>query len=142
MIARYLLVSLLTGLTVSDKFTLPNDYSVEVLPPTEDDTPVELLASVNLRNILDVMETKQQIREGRGHHCIVIVCFPCSLEITLRYYWRDPRIVPVAEHLNEEDGYGGYVNLHPGTADMSSLFMFSADIYQTRQRRSGCLTPS
>ena len=66
MIARYLLVSLLTGLTVSDKFTLPDDYSVEVLPPTEDDSPVELLASVNLRNILDVMETKQQIREGRG----------------------------------------------------------------------------
>ena len=97
--AKYLLIlSVLTGLSVSDKFTLPANYSVEVLPTTEDDTPVELLASVNLRNILDVMETKQQI----------------SLEITLRYYWRDPRIVPVVEHLNEEDSYGGYVNLHPG----------------------------
>ena len=65
MIAKYLLVvSVLTGLCLSDKFTLPANYSVEVLPTTEDDTPVELLASVNLRNILDVLETKQQIREG------------------------------------------------------------------------------
>ena len=45
-----------------------------------------------------------------------LLYLPCSLEITLRYYWRDPRIVPVVEHLNEEDTYGGYVNLHPGTA--------------------------
>ena len=66
MIAGYLLVALLPGLSLSDKFTLPDDYSVEVLPPTEDDSPVELLASVNLRNILDVLETKQQIREGGG----------------------------------------------------------------------------
>ena len=66
MIAGYLLVALLPGLSLSDKFSLPDDYSVEVLPPTEDDSPVELLASVNLRNILDVLETKQQIREGGG----------------------------------------------------------------------------
>ena len=63
------MVALLTGvrLSLSEKFSLPADYSVEVLPPTEaEDSPLELLASVNLRNILDVMETKQQIREGRG----------------------------------------------------------------------------
>ena len=67
MIVKFLLLlvslSLLTGgVSVSEKFTLSPDYSVEVLPPTEDEAPVELLASVNLRNILDVVETKQQIR--------------------------------------------------------------------------------
>ena len=50
-----------------------------------------------------------------------LLYLPCSLEITLRYYWRDPRIVPVVEHLNEEDTYGGYVNLHPGTAYSQSI---------------------
>ena len=106
------MLALLTGvrLSLSEKFSLPADYSVEVLPPTEaEDSPLELLASVNLRNILDVMETKQQI----------------SLEITLRYYWRDPRIVPVVEHLNEEDSYGGYVNLHPGNS-LPQIFIFSS----------------
>ena len=68
MIARFVLVSVVTGLTLSDKFTLSDTYSVEVLPTTEDDTPVELLASVNLRNILDVVETKQQIRDERRKH--------------------------------------------------------------------------
>ena len=62
MIVKCLLVSMLTVGVIPEKFTLSQDYSVEVLPPTEDDSPVELLASVNLRNILDVMETKQQIR--------------------------------------------------------------------------------
>ena len=58
-----LLVSLLSvGVSLSEKFTLTSDYSVEVLPPTENQDPLELLASVNLRNILDVVETKQQIR--------------------------------------------------------------------------------
>ena len=75
MMVRCLLVSLLTGLSLSDKFTLSDNYSVEVLPPTEDDSPVELLASVNLRNILDVMETKQQIREGRRGEDERIVIF-------------------------------------------------------------------
>ena len=72
MITLCLLVSLLTGQSLSDKFTLSDNYSVEVLPTTEENTPVELLASVNLRNILDVMETKQQIREGRRHHDAIV----------------------------------------------------------------------
>ena len=55
-----------------------------------------------------------------------IVSLPCSLEITLRYYWRDPRIVPVVEHLNEEDSYGGYVNLHPGNPGISSIFILDS----------------
>ena len=39
-----------------------SNYSKESLPPTDDQEPVLLEASVNLRNILDVVETKQQIR--------------------------------------------------------------------------------
>ena len=58
-----LLLSVLTvSVSLSEKFSLTEDYSVEVLPPTAEDSPVELKASVNLRNILDVVETKQQIR--------------------------------------------------------------------------------
>ena len=37
-----------------------------------------------------------------------------SLEVTLRYYWRDTRIKPVQEYLNGKDLLGSYVNLHPG----------------------------
>ena len=33
--------------------------------------------------------------------------------MTLRYYWKDPRIVPVTDHMNEEDSIGKFVNLHP-----------------------------
>ena len=47
---------------VSDKVMLAANYSRDSLPPTAEEAPVLLLASVNLRNILDVVETKQQIR--------------------------------------------------------------------------------
>ena len=98
MTVTYLLVQVISiGLTVSNKIQLSSDYSKESLPPTEDNSPVLLQASVNLRNILDVVETKQQI----------------SLEVTLRYYWHDKRITPMQEHLKNEDSYGTYLNLHP-----------------------------
>ena len=63
MVVNYLLVSVITiGSSLSDKILLPSDYSIETLPPTEENSPVLLKASVNLRNILDVVETKQQLR--------------------------------------------------------------------------------
>ena len=63
MVFNYLLVSVITiGSSLSDKILLPSNYSIETLPPTEDNSPVLLKASVNLRNILDVVETKQQLR--------------------------------------------------------------------------------
>ena len=63
MVVNYLLVSVITiGSSISDKILLPSNYSIETLPPTEDNSPVLLKASVNLRNILDVVETKQQLR--------------------------------------------------------------------------------
>ena len=63
MVVNYLFVSVITiGSSLSDKILLPSNYSIETLPPTEDNSPVLLKASVNLRNILDVVETKQQLR--------------------------------------------------------------------------------
>ena len=63
MVVNYLLVSVITiGSSLSDKILLPSNYSIETLPPTEENSPVLLKASVNLRNILDVVETKQQLR--------------------------------------------------------------------------------
>ena len=60
-IVKSLLLSLpVSG--VSDKVMLAANYSRDSLPPTAEEAPVLLLASVNLRNILDVVETKQQIR--------------------------------------------------------------------------------
>ena len=43
--------------------------------------------------------------------------FFISLEVTLRYYWRDTRINPVKEYLKGEDMFGSYINLHPGMRD-------------------------
>ena len=63
MVVYYMLVSVITiGTSLSDKIVLPSNYSIEALPPTEDNSPVWLKASINLRNILDVLETKQQLR--------------------------------------------------------------------------------
>jgi len=99
-IVKSLLVSVpVSG--VSDKVMLAANYSRDSLPPTAEDAPVLLLASVNLRNILDVVETKQQIR----------------LEVTLRYFWKDTRIKPLKEHLKGHDKSGSYVNLHQSMAD-------------------------
>ena len=96
-----LLMKMAESVFVSDHVKLEADYSKETLPPTEDEAPLLLRASVNLRNILEVIETKQQI----------------SLEVTLRYYWRDTRIIPVQKYLNGKDSFGSYINLHPGMRD-------------------------
>ena len=57
-----IIMSIAESLFVSDHVKLEADYSKETLPPTEEGTPLLLEASVNLRNILEVIETKQQIR--------------------------------------------------------------------------------
>ena len=43
-------------------------------------------------------------------------CSNLSLEVTLRYFWRDARIIPVKEFLSGQDGIGQYINLHPSEA--------------------------
>ena len=63
MTVKYLIATFaVIGNCVSDKIILKANYSLETLPPTEDQSPLLLQASMNLRNILDVVETKQQIR--------------------------------------------------------------------------------
>ena len=63
MVVKYMLVSVISiGTSLSDKIKLASNYSIESLPPTEENLPVSLKASINLRNILDVLETKQQLR--------------------------------------------------------------------------------
>ena len=81
------------------KISLTSNYSIEEIPPSGRD-PLLISASINLRNILEVSETKQQI----------------SLETTLRFYWRDSRITPDQGHMQGKDSLGAYVNLHPKTA--------------------------
>ena len=74
--------SLVTG--EAPKFTLTSNYNKEETPPSGED-PLLISASINLRNIFEVSETKQQI----------------SLDTTLRFYWRDIRITPEQSHLKE-----------------------------------------
>ena len=57
-----IMMSIAESVFVSDHVKLEADYSKETLPPTEEGDPLLLEASVNLRNILEVIETKQQIR--------------------------------------------------------------------------------
>ena len=63
-----LLLSFAESVFVSDHVKLEVNYSKETLPPTDGEAPLLLRASVNLRNILEVIETKQQIRYYRVNH--------------------------------------------------------------------------
>ena len=95
----YVLCLSRVSLSTSDKIILSSNYSLEQLPPAGEN-PLLVSASINLRNILDISETKQQI----------------SLETTLRFYWKDSRVTPKSEHIHGEDSIGRYVNLHPRAA--------------------------
>ena len=100
MILKYVFfVFCFSSYSSSKKILLSPDYSPEELPPVKEG-PLLVSASINLRNILDISETKQQI----------------SLETTLRFYWQDTRVTPKSEHLHGEDSLGQYVNLHPRAA--------------------------
>ena len=54
------------------KLNFSQDYDIHELPPSANQNPVLIRASINLRNILDVAEKQQLI----------------SLETTLRLYWK------------------------------------------------------
>ena len=105
LVFKYVLFVLYSGvLGEAPKFTLTSNYNMEEIPPSGED-PLLISASINLRNILQVSETNQQI----------------SLETTLRFYWRDTRITPTQSHMDGHDSLGAYVNLHP--QDDSQLWM-------------------
>ena len=100
MIVRHLpAILLLQNLSSCEKILLSPGYDPEELPPSGQ-VPLQVSGSINLRNILDISETRQQI----------------SLETTLRFYWKDSRVTPVEEYLHGEDSIGRYLNLHPRTA--------------------------
>ena len=60
------------GTNGDSKVVFTEDYSLHERPPTKEGEPVLIKASINLRNILDVVEKEQII----------------SLETTLRLYWK------------------------------------------------------
>ena len=64
---------------VSNHVKLEADYSKETLPPTEEGAPLLLRASVNLRNILEVIETKQQIRYKEKNTKLIFILIFCPL---------------------------------------------------------------
>ena len=96
MIVRHLpAIFLLQILSSCEKIHLSPGYDPEELPPSGQD-PLKVSGSINLRNILDISETRQQI----------------SLETTIRFYWQDSRVTPVEEYLHGKDSIGQYLNLH------------------------------
>ena len=107
-VLEYVLFVLYCGVLVlgeAPKFTLTSNYDKEEIPPSGDG-PLLISANINLRNILEVSEIKQQI----------------SLETTLRLYWIDSRITPEPSHMKGQDpSFGAYANLHP--QDASKIWM-------------------
>jgi len=91
---------LILGCCSEEKFTKTADYQSDQIPPGENGDPLLVSSSINVRNILDISETKQQV----------------SLETTLRFYWKDFRLVPHLKYLQANDSFGRYVNLHPRIA--------------------------
>ena len=77
-----------------NRYVLSENYRKQDLPPSNG-TPVQLSSSINLRNILNVDEKKQEI----------------SVEITFRLYWTDSRIEPIQKYLSGSDVRGRYIPL-------------------------------
>ena len=69
------------------KFTTDPNYDKNKLPPS--DGPLQVKGQMNLRNILDVSESKQLI----------------SLETTLTFKWKDTRITPKLDRLDKNKNY-------------------------------------
>ena len=101
-------------LSNSQKFHFSSNYSVHELPPSTDNKSVlEVEASINLSNILGVLEKQQLI----------------SLETSLRLYWQDTRVKAVERFLHGQDMHGSYLTLHPNLAEkfwMPDIFIDKA----------------
>ena len=93
------------------KLTFTPDYNLHELPPS--DGPLIVEASINLSNILEVMEKQQLI----------------SLETSLRLYWKDARVRPKEQYLEGHDSLGLYITLNPKLASqfwMPDIFIDKA----------------
>ena len=89
------------------KFILTPDYNTNEQPPSEG--PLTIEASINLSNILEVLEKQQLI----------------TLEASLRLYWKETRVKLVEKFLEGKDSHGPYITLNPNIAN--SFWM--PDIY-------------
>ncbi|XP_023323536.1 glycine receptor subunit alpha-4 [Eurytemora carolleeae] len=95
-----------------------DDYNLHEIPRTENQQPLLISASINIRNILEVDEKDQIV----------------SMETTLRLYWKDPRIKPKYEALSSYDSRGNYTNLHSSLANtiwMPDIFLDHAKTIRT-----------
>ena len=98
------------------KLLFSPDYNLNEQPPSEG--PLVIEASINLSNILEVLE-KQQI---------------ISLETSLRLYWKDARVKPVQRFLEGDDNLGSYITLNPKLAGqfwMPDIFIDKAKLVRT-----------
>jgi hypothetical protein len=91
-----------------------SDYNVHTYPPTSvPNAPLEVGFQVNLRNVLEVNEVSQI----------------CTLETTIRLYWKDPR-VKIKNPSNHQ-----YVTLNPKAADkfwIPDIFIDQVSVYSTK----------
>ena len=100
------------------KFQLEPEYDFHEIPPTNAHEEAPMVeASLNLRNILEVLETQQLI----------------SIETSLRLYWRDTRIKPVQKFLEMVDSCGPYMSLNLEIA--STIWMPDIFIDKTKSIR-------
>ena len=93
------------------KFILSPGYNTNEQPPSEG--PLTIEASINLSNILEVLETQQLI----------------TLESSLRLYWKETRVKLVEKFLEGRDSHGPYITLNPNIANnfwMPDIFIDKA----------------
>ena len=94
------------------RVSLQSNYSKERRPAAHPAERMRLNASIYLKDILEVAEFKQQLRFAiYGLIHLQFHNISNSLEVVVRFYWKDPRIIPNVEHMRGHDNLGSYVNL-------------------------------
>jgi len=84
------------------KVILSQDYDKYEKPPTDDNTAVQVKASVNLRNIIKVDDKRQTI----------------TLEITMRLYWNDSRVMMVKDKMMKNETTGDCIPRDKGNGNL------------------------
>merc|ERR1719209_1039175 len=119
LIVGLLLLIFVNGAVGEHRMKLEKGYNLQERPASEEEgEPLEIRASINLRNILDVSEKEQLV----------------SMETTLRLFWKDPRVRPQESCLEGEDAFGRYVGPNPRKADdiwMPDVFIDQAKAVRT-----------
>jgi len=115
----FIFLTILVSCAVAEHHVIfSQNYSIHERPPTEEGKPVDIEASINLRNILGVAEKEMII----------------SLETTLRLYWKDERVTPKEKFMDSVDSIGPYLTLNPNRAAhfwMPDVFIDQAKALRT-----------